>query len=384
MGPLAGIRVIEIAGIGPAPYSAMVLADLGATVIRVDRPGGSDLGVPIPPSLELLNRGRPSIAIDLKKPGAAEIVLRLLDDADGLIEGMRPGVMERLGLGPDVCLARNPRLAYGRVTGWGQDGPRAATAGHDINYIAVAGALSGIGRPGASPVPPLNLIGDYGGGAMYLAVGMLAAILSAKATGVGQVVDTAMVDGAAQLMTMFHALAAAGQWPGARGENLLDGGAPFYDTYETSDGGYVAVGAIEAKFYALLLEGLGLDPAALPDQYDRAAWPALRARFAAAFRSRTRDEWAALFAESDACVTPVLERTEVAEDPHLAARAAMIDIAGIRQPAPAPRFSTTPAATPSPPVAPGASTRDVLGEAGFDTNEIETLIAGEVVFEDAS
>ena len=244
--------------------------------------------------------------------------------------------------------------------------------------------MSGIGRPGASPVPPLNLIGDYGGGAMYLAVGMLAAILSAKATGVGQVVDTAMVDGAAQLMTMFHALAAAGQWPGARGENLLDGGAPFYDTYETSDGGYVAVGAIEAKFYALLLEGLGLDPAALPDQYDRAAWPALRARFAAAFRSRTRDEWAALFAESDACVTPVLERTEVAEDPHLAARAAMIDIAGIRQPAPAPRFSTTPAATPSPPVAPGASTRDVLGEAGFDTNEIETLIAGEVVFEDAS
>jgi alpha-methylacyl-CoA racemase len=233
-------------------------------------------------------------------------------------------------------------------------------------------------------VPPLNLIGDYGGGAMYLAVGMLAAILSARTTGVGQVVDTAMVDGAAQLMTMFHALAAAGQWPGGRGENLLDGGAPFYDTYETSDGGYVAVGAIEAKFYAQLLDGLGLDPATLPDQNDRASWPALRERFAAAFRTRTRDAWAAAFADSDACVTPVLERTEVADDPHLAARAVMIDIAGIRQPAPAPRFSATPAATPTAPVAPGASTRDVLGGAGFTADEIDGLIAEELVFEGAS
>lgn len=383
MGPLQGIRIIEIAGIGPAPYCAMVLADLGATVVRVDRPGGSDLGVPIPASLELLNRGRPSIAVDLKTPESAETVLRLLDGADGLIEGMRPGVMERLGLGPDVCLGRNPRLVFGRVTGWGQDGPRAATAGHDINYIAVAGALSGIGRPGAAPVPPLNLIGDYGGGAMYLAVGMLAAILSARATGVGQVVDAAMVDGAAQLMTMFHALAAAGQWPGDRGENLLDGGAPFYDTYETSDGGFVAVGAIEAKFYALLLEGLDLDPADLPAQHDRAGWPILRKRFGEAFRTRTRDEWAAVFADSDACVTPVLERTEVADDAHIAARRTMTEIGGIAQPAPAPRFSVTTPSLPTAPVAGGANTREVLSEAGFDAAEIDALIARNVVYEAA-
>ena len=250
MGPLSGIRIIEVAAIGPVPYCAMILADLGATVIRVDRPENSDLGISVPASRALLNRGRPSIIVDLKKPAGAKTVLRLLDGVDGLIEGMRPGVIERLGLAPRVCLARNPRLVFGRVTGWGQSGPRAPSAGHDINYIAAAGALSAIGRAGERPVPPLNLLGDYGGGAMYLAVGVLAGILSARETGVGQVVDAAMVDGAAQLMTMFHVLAAAGDWPGERGENLLDGGAPFYDTYETSDERFVAVGAIEPKFYA--------------------------------------------------------------------------------------------------------------------------------------
>jgi len=381
MGPLAGIRIVEIAGIGPGPYCAMLLADLGATVIRVDRPGASNLGVPLPPALDLLNRSRPSIAVDLKQAGGADIVLRLVEGADGLIEGMRPGVMERLGLGPADCHARNPRLVYGRVTGWGQEGPRAATAGHDINYIAVAGALGAVGRPGGTPVPPLNLIGDYGGGAMYLAVGMLAALLSAKATGVGQVVDTAMVDGAAQLMTMFHALAAAGQWPGDRGENILDGGAPFYDTYETRDGRFVAVGAIEAKFYAQLLEGLGLSPADLPDQNDRAGWPVLRETFAAAFNTRTRDEWAVTFADTDACVTPVLDRDEVAADPHLASRQTMIEVGGVTQPAPAPRFSKTVLDRPSAPVAPGTDTREILRDAGFGGAEIETLIADQVVYE---
>ena len=382
MGPLTGIRIIEIAGIGPAPYCAMVLADLGATVIRVDRPASSDLGIPLPPESALLNRGRSSIAIDLRQPGGADTVLRLLDGADGLIEGMRPGVMERLGLGPSVCLARNPRLVFGRVTGWGQSGPRAASAGHDINYIAAAGALGSIGRAGERPVPPLNLIGDYGGGAMYLAVGMLAGILSARETGVGQVVDAAMVDGAAQLMTMFHALAAAGEWPGARGENLLDGGAPFYDTYETSDGRFVAVGAIEPKFYAQLLGGLELDPSDLPDQNDRAGWPMLRRVFTDKFRAGTRDEWNRRFSDTDACVTPVLDRTEVADYRHLAARETMVNIDGIAQPAPAPRFSATPSDLPTPPVATGADSRRVLSDAGFESQEIDTLIAAKVVHEE--
>jgi alpha-methylacyl-CoA racemase len=384
MGPLTGIRIIEIAGIGPAPYCAMVLADLGATVIRIDRPEDPDLGIPIPPQGALLNRGRSSIAIDLKQPDGADTVLRLLDGADGLIEGMRPGVMERLGLGPSVCLARNPGLVFGRVTGWGQSGPRAPSAGHDINYIAAAGALSGIGRAGERPVPPLNLIGDYGGGAMYLAVGMLAGILSARETGVGQVVDAAMIDGAAQLMTMFHALAAAGEWPGARGENLLDGGAPFYDTYETSDDRLVAVGAIEPKFYAQLLDGLELDPADLPDQNDRSGWSTLRRVFAEKFRDRTRDQWDAAFSKTDACVTPVLERDELAADAHVAARQTVVDINGMTQPAPAPRFSATPSGLPSAPVAAGADSRRVLGDAGFEAGEIEALIAAKVVYEGQS
>ncbi|MEQ8248894.1 MAG: CaiB/BaiF CoA-transferase family protein [Alphaproteobacteria bacterium] len=381
MGPLTGIRIVEIAGIGPAPYCAMVLADLGAQVIRVDRPQHSGLGVALPSHLQLLNRGRSSIAVDLKHPMAAAAVLRLLDGADGLIEGMRPGVMERLGLGPDVCLARNPALVYGRVTGWGQSGPLAMTAGHDLNYIAVAGALGAIGRAGERPVPPLNLVGDYGGGAMYLAVGMLAGIVSARATGRGQVVDAAMVDGAAQLMTMFNALAAAGHWPSGRGENLLDGGAPFYDTYETKDGRYVAVGAIEPKFFTALLNGLGLDAADLPDQYDRSKWAILRARFTEIFRGRTRDAWVEVFTGSDACVSPVLDRDEVARDPHIAARRTMIDVGGIDQPAPAPRFSRTLPKEPTPPVEDGANSRDVLRDAGFSAMEIDGLIAAHVVYQ---
>ncbi|NQV79766.1 MAG: CoA transferase [Alphaproteobacteria bacterium] len=381
MGPLAGIRIIEIAGIGPAPYCAMVLADLGAQVIRIDRPRDSGLGLATPAHLELLNRGRPSIAVDLKQPAAVETILRLLEGADGLIEGMRPGVMERLGLGPDICLTRFPRLVYGRVTGWGQDGPLSATAGHDINYIAVAGALGAIGRPGERPVPPLNLIGDYGGGAMYLAVGMLAAILSARTTGVGQVVDAAMVDGAAQLMTIFTALAAAGRWPGQRGDNLLDGGAPFYDTYETQDGRFVAVGAIEPKFYAQLIQGLCLDAAELPAQYDRDMWPVLRARFAAVFLTQTRDAWATVFDGTDACVSPVLDRDEVSSDPHIAARQTLIEIDGLAQPAPAPRFSHTVPGRPTPPVAGGADSRMVLRDAGFAPSEIDALIAARVVYE---
>ncbi len=381
MGPLNGIRIVEFAGIGPAPYCAMVLADLGAQVIRVDRPHESGLGVAMPAHLQLLNRSRSSIAVDLKHPMAAATALRLLDGADGLIEGMRPGVMERLGLGPDICLARNPTLVYGRVTGWGQNGPLAMTAGHDINYIALAGALGSIGRADERPVPPLNLVGDYGGGAMYLAVGMLAGIISARSTGRGQVIDAAMVDGAAQLMTIFTALAAAGRWPGGRGENLLDGGAPFYDTYETHDARYVAVGAIEPKFYAALLHGLGLESAHLPDQNDRSGWPTLRARFAEIFRSRTREAWCTIFAGTDACVTPVLDREEVADAPHVVARQTMIDVGGIAQPAPAPRFTGTPTRQPTPPVKDGANSREVLRESGFSAAEIEGLLAERVVYE---
>jgi len=381
MGPLAGIRIVEIAGIGPAPYCAMVLADLGAEVIRVDRPGGQELGLPLPPHLEVLNRGRASIALDLKKDGAVDVVLRLLADADGLIEGLRPGVMERLGLGPDTCLERNPRLVYGRVTGWGQKGPLARTAGHDINYISLTGALAAVGPSGGKPVPPLNLIGDFGGGAMYLAVGMLAAILAARESGRGQVVDAAMVDGANQLMSMFHALTAGGMWSGGRGENLLDGGAPFYDTYETKDGRYVAVGAIEPKFYATLLEGLGLMDADLPAQNDRAAWPQLRRKLAGAIKTRTQAEWVAVFDGSDACVSPVLDLEEVAGHSHNVARDAFIDVSGVTQPRPAPRFSGTATGIPGAPVAAGADSRAVLTAAGYGEAEICALLERGVVHE---
>ena len=384
MGPLAGIRIVEIAGIGPVPFCAMMLADLGADIVRIDRPGAGAMTVDIPPAADVVNRNRRSVAIDLKKPGAVDVVLRMIDSADGLLEGMRPGVMERLGLGPDRCLARRPELVYGRMTGWGQEGPLAATAGHDINYIALSGALGAMGPANNAPVPPLNLVGDYGGGAMYLAVGMLAGLIAARNTGKGQVVDAAMVDGATQLMSMFFALRAAGHWSGGRGGNLLDGGAPYYGTYETRDGRYVAVGAIESKFYSALLVGLGMKEDELPPQNDTDRWPEIRATFAALFKQRTRDEWTEVFAGSDACVSPVLDLDEVAEFAPNRARDLMVDVGGMMQPAPAPRFAETRPGRPRAAVAGGADTRRVLDDAGFSRSEVEALIASGVVHEAAA
>ncbi|HEU5149709.1 MAG TPA: CaiB/BaiF CoA-transferase family protein [Iamia sp.] len=332
-GPLAGIQVVELAGMGPGPFCGMVLADLGAEVIRVERPGAAA------PPADILARGRRTVALDLKAPGAADAVLDLVAGADALFEGFRPGVAERLGVGPDACLARNPRLVYGRMTGYGQDGPLAQAAGHDINYIALAGALDAIGTAGGPPVPPLNLVGDFGGGGMLLAVGLLAALLQARAPGEGRVVDVAMVDGTATLMAMQLSLRAQGLLDDARGTNILDGGAPFYRTYGTADDRHVAVGAIEPQFYAALLDGLGLDPATLPDQYDRAGWPVIEAALAAAFATRTRDDWEAHFAGRDACVSPVLTLAEAPEHPHLRHRATYVPGDHGPEPAPAPRFA---------------------------------------------
>jgi alpha-methylacyl-CoA racemase len=358
MGPLRGLKVVELAGIGPAPFAAMLLADLGADVVRVDRvDGGSPLTVD--PQYDLLNRGKRSIVADLKTPAGRDLVLALLDRADALIEGYRPGVAERLGVGPGDVLARNPRLVYGRMTGWGQAGPLAGAAGHDIDYLAVSGALHAIGRAGGPPQVPLNLVGDFGGGALYLVVGLLAALRSASVTGKGQVVDAAIVDGAAHLTTLFHGLAAAGQWRDERGVNLLDTGAPFYDVYPAADGRYLAVGALEPRFYAEFVRLLepGDD---LPDQYDRAGWPRLRARFAAAFARRTRDEWMDVFEGSDACVAPVLSLAEAA------GRGRFEERDGVIQPAAAPRFSATPTAPAGPPALPGAHTREVLADWGVE------------------
>jgi alpha-methylacyl-CoA racemase len=345
-GPLAGVRVVELAGLAPGPFGCMILADLGADVILVDRPGGR----PVPPPGPL-QRGRRVVELDLKAPDGLGALLRLVERADVLVEGYRPGVAERLGFGPAHCEKINPRLVYGRMTGWGQDGPLAARAGHDIDYIAVAGALEPLGRAGERPHAPLNLIGDFAGGGMLLAVGILAALLERERSGCGQVVDAAMVDGSALLMALFHGMIADGSWPFPRGANLLDGGAPFYDTYETSDGGFVAVGALEPPFYAALLDGLGLAEADLPGQLDRDGWPALRARFAEVFATRTRDEWAAVFAGTDACVAPVLSPTEAPAHPHNRARKTFVEVDGLAQPAPAPRFGRTPAGPPSAPAA---------------------------------
>ncbi len=369
-GPLAGIRIVELAGIGPGPFCAMVLADHGADVIRVDRPGPGALPMP-----RITGRGRRSIAVDLKQPEGVEIVLDLVAGADGLIEGYRPGVAERLGVGPGVCLARNPRLVYGRMTGWGQEGPLASTAGHDIDYIALTGALGAIG--GDRPVPPLNLVGDYGGGGMLLAFGMVAALLEATRTGRGQVVDAAVVDGAALLMTPIYELFGLGMWQDVRGVNLLDGGAPFYDTYECADGRYVAVGALEPQFYAELLEGLGLADDELPPQYDPTGWPTLRERFSEVFRTRTRDEWEAVFAGTDACVAPVLGLAEAPDHPHLRSRETFLEVGGVRQPGPAPRFAER--SRPSPGSEPGADTVALLTELGRSEDEIEDLRARGIV-----
>ncbi len=380
-GPLSGIKIIELAGIGPAPFTCMMLADAGARVLRLERaaPGAVERGdearaAGSGPHWDLLNRSRPSVGIDLKNPDAVELVLGLVEQADGFVEGFRPGVAERLGLGPDACLARNPRLVYGRMTGWGQDGPMASMAGHDIDYIAIGGALWSLGRAGEAPVPPLNLVGDFGGGGMLLAFGMLAALLEAARSGQGQVVDAAMVDGAATLMTMIHAFRSGGIWNESRGANMLDTGAPFYEVYETADGKWMAVGGIEAQFYAELVRGLGLaDDPSLPQQNARDQWPAMKERFAAVFRTKTRDEWTAIFDGSDACVVPVLSAWEAHEHPHNEARRTFIEVEGRVQPAPSPRFSRTPSSVSKAPSLPGADTVSGLVDWGVPEDAVAKL-----------
>jgi len=374
MGPLEGVRIIEIAGIGPGPFCAMMLADMGADVIRVDRadrvrPADSDA-----PSADVMNRGRRSIAVDLKKPEGVEVVLALAETADGLIEGFRPGVAERLGIGPDECSARNPRLVYGRMTGWGQDGPYARTAGHDINYISLAGALGAMGRRGQGPVPPLNLVGDFGGGGLLLAFGMVCALLEARSSGQGQVVDAAMVDGTATLTTFIYGLLASGFWSDEVGTNMLDSGAHYYDVYETSDSKYVSIGSIEPQFYAELRRLLGLDDPRWDAQNDKTAWPALKEELAAVFRTRTRDEWCEILEGSDVCFAPVLHPREAPAHPHNAARGTFTEVAGITQPRPAPRFSRTDGEIRRPPCQPGRHTDELLIELlGLDDDALEAL-----------
>ncbi|MFH8565978.1 CaiB/BaiF CoA transferase family protein [Streptomyces sp. NPDC017988] len=355
-GPLAGVRVVELAGIGPGPFAAMLLADLGADVVRVDRPGGG--GLAIDPAYDVTNRNKRSVVVDLKAPDGAAHVLDLAERADILIEGYRPGVAERLGVGPEACHARNPRLVYGRMTGWGQEGPLAPRAGHDIAYIAITGTLGMIGNEGEPPAIPANLVGDYAGGSLYLVVGVLAALTHARAGGEGQVVDAAIVDGASHLSAMIHGMLAAGGWQDRRGANLLDGGCPFYGIYETSDGGHMAVGALEQQFYDELIALLGLTEVA-PARKDMSRWGELREAVAARFKERTRDEWTEVFESSDACVAPVLSLREAPAHPHLAARGTFTDHGGITQPAPAPRFSATPTRVRTGPARPGADTADV-------------------------
>ncbi|MFE3851711.1 CaiB/BaiF CoA transferase family protein [Streptomyces griseorubiginosus] len=373
-GPLTSLRVIELAGVGPGPFAAMMLADMGATVVRVDRAGQVRDDERTGPHPDVLNRGRRSIAVDLKTPGGRDTVLSLVDGADALIEGFRPGVTERLGVGPRDCLARNPGLVYGRMTGWGQTGPLADFAGHDINYIALTGALHACGRAGEPPVPPMNLVGDFGGGGMMLAFGIVSAVLEARRTGIGQVVDAAMVDGASVLTTALHGLRNRGMWAAPRGENLLDTGAPFYEVYACADGKYVAVGAIEPAFYAELvrLTGFQEDPGA-PDRMRPDGWAVAKKRWAALFRTRTRDEWAALAGESDACLAPVLDWDEAPAHPHLAARDTYVEHAGVVQPAPSPRFDRTPGAVQRPAPHAGEHTDEILAELGFDANGIAAL-----------
>src|ERR1700761_4602949 len=329
MGPLHGIRIVEFAGIGPGPFAAMLLSDMGAEIIRIDRKGGRSPG-----KTEIYMRGRKAVAFDMKKPEAIEAALKLIERADALIEGFRPGVMERLGVGPDVCLKRNPRLVYGRMTGWGQTGPLAMAAGHDMNYIAISGALHAIGTKDAKPVPPLNLVGDFGGGALYLAMGVLAGIVEAQRSGEGQVVDAAMTDGAASLMTMFYGMTAMGIWKDERGSNMLDGGAHFYDTYETKDGKYVSIGSIEPQFYKELMEKTGIADPAFAAQMDRNAWPVLKEKLAAKIKTKTRDEWDAIMSGSDVCFAPILSIAEAPKHPHNVARKTFLDIDGVVQPAP--------------------------------------------------
>ena len=377
MGPLHGIKIIEFAALGPAPMGAMILADLGAEVVRIERklaPGAKPASELFDPAIDILNRNRRVVTLDLKKPEGLAAARQLIAAADGLIEGYRPGVMERLGLGPDECLATNPRLVYGRMTGWGQTGPLASTAGHDINYLSLSGALHAIGEPGGKPVVPLNLVADCGGGAMLLVVGVLAALLEARSSGRGQVVDAAMTDGSALLMTMMYTLKAMGQWSQQRGSNLLDGGAHFYDTYRCADGKYVSIGPIEPQFYALFLHTAGITDPDFAHQWDRARWPELKARVAAHLATRPRDEWCELFAGSDACVAPVLDMDEAPKHPHNQARGTFIEVGGVTQPAPAPRFSRSTPARPVAPV-PGVTDEGALAEWGFSPAAIEALKA---------
>ncbi len=372
-GPLTGYKIIEIAGIGPGPFAAMMLADMGAEVIRVDRAGAVRGPAPDTPHYDVLLRGRKNVAIDLKHPDGVEALLTLVESADALIEGFRPGVMERLGVGPDDCLARNPKLVFGRMTGWGQDGPYSQAAGHDINYIALAGALAHFGRAGEAPVPPLNMVGDFGGGGMFLAYGVVCALLESQRSGQGQVVDTAMVDGAATLMSMFWAFSSIGMHDeNARGSNLLDTGAHFYDVYRCSDGGYVSIGSIEPQFYAELLRLTGLDgDEEFAKQMDRTQWSALKTRLTEVFAQKTRDEWCELMEATDVCFAPVLTMSEAAAHPHNVERQTFIDIAGVTQPAPAPRFSRTTAEVASAPAHPGADTREVFEAWGVDAAQLD-------------
>jgi alpha-methylacyl-CoA racemase len=380
MGPLHGIKVIEMAGIGPGPFCAMLLSDMGAEVLRIDRADAVDSASERDPRFEAMNRGRRSIAVDLKHPEGVATVKRLVACADVLIEGFRPGVMERLGLGPDACLALRPGLVYGRMTGWGQEGPLAQAAGHDINYIALTGALHAIGNGPGKPVPPLNLVGDFGGGALYLAFGIACALLEARQSGQGQVVDAAIVDGTSSMLTFLHGAFARGAWSHERGSNLLDGGRPWYDSYETADGRHVCIGAIEPRFYGELLARMGLDGEDLPEQDDPAGWPRLRARFAAAFKSKNRDEWSALLEGTDACFAPVLDLHEAQRHPHNLARGAFVEVDGLAQPAPAPRLSRTPACVAGPAPRAGQHTRSALGQWGFTATEVGRLLAmGSVV-----
>ncbi len=377
-GPLSGVKVVEIAGIGPGPFAAMMLADMGADVVRVDRAqavtGNFDRQ-----NLEILNRGRRSIGVDLKNPDGVETVMKLVDQADALIEGFRPGVADRLGIGPDACLARNPKLVYGRMTGWGQDGPYAQAAGHDINYIALAGALGHFGRAGAKPTPPINLVGDFGGGGMLMAFGVACALVESARSGQGQVIDAAMVDGAAALMAMVWGFQALGIW-GPAGTNVLDTGAPFYDTYETSDGKFISLGSLEPQFYAELVTRLGLtDELELAGQMNQTTWADQREKFTALFLTKTRDDWCEVLEMTDVCFAPVLTMTEAAEHPHLKARNTIVEDHGVMQPAPAPRFSRTPGSIQRPPAWPGQHTDELLADWGFGADEISSLRASGAV-----
>jgi alpha-methylacyl-CoA racemase len=378
-GPLVGLRIVELGGVGAVPFCCMLLSDLGAEIVRVDRPPGYDGGAPIHPKFNLINRGRRSLALDLKKKEGVAAVLKLVTQADALVEGFRPGVAEKLGLGPDECLAVNRRLVYGRMTGWGQEGPLAQLPGHDLNYVSLTGVLHSIGTSGGAPVMPLNLVGDFGGGSLYLALGIVSAILESQRSGKGQVVDAAMVDGSASLMTLFYGLRAAGYWTEQRGTNRLDSGAPWYNVYQTSDGLWLSVAANEARFWRNLLRVLELPDDEMPGQHDRARWPWMYDRIAAVFRTRTRDEWCTLAERCDTCISPVLSMAEAPLHPHLRARETFVEYQGVVQPAAAPRFSRTPGAIQGPPARAGEHSDEVLHDWGFAEDEIASLRAASAI-----